>query len=67
MGYKEIIAANRKQHQGTFMDRTWRDNPETNGESVLNNEDLTTWQKFTNGAYTYQSLSTRYMKKFKAT
>ena len=67
MGYAEIIAANRRQHEGTFMDRSWRDNPDTNGESVLNNADLTFWQKLTNGAYTYQAISARFVKGFQIT
>ena len=67
MGYSEIIAANRRQHQGTFMDRSWRDNPETNGTNVLNNDDLTKWQKLTNGAYTYQALSARWYNNFQTT
>ena len=49
------------------MDRSWRDDPDTNGESVLNNPDLTFWQKLTNGAYTYQALSARFIKKFETT
>ena len=52
---------------GTFMDRTWRDNPEKNGEKVLNNPDMTFWQKLTNGAYTYQALSARFIKRFTVT
>ena len=67
MGYAEIVAANRRQHQGTFMDRTWRDDPELNGASVLNNPDLTKWQKFTNGAYSYQALSARFINNYQAT
>mmetsp|Transcript_5726 Transcript_5726/g.7719 ORF Transcript_5726/g.7719 Transcript_5726/m.7719 type:complete len:155 (-) Transcript_5726:174-638(-) len=67
MGYREIIEANRKQHKGTFMDRTWRFDPETNGEKVLNNDELTFWQKLTNGAYTYQALSARFVNNFETT
>ena len=64
MGYREIIEANRRSHQGTFMDRSWRDNPEYNGTKVLMNDDLTFWQKFTNGAYTYQAMSARFINNF---
>ena len=32
---------------------------------MLNNPELTRWQKFTNGAYTYQAVSSRFMSNFK--
>ena len=64
MGYKQIIEANRRQHKGTIMDRSWRFDPETNGEMVLANDDLTRWQKFTNGAYTYQAVTSRFISNF---
>ena len=64
MGYREIIEANRRQHRGTIMDRSWKLDPEKNGESVLANDQLTKWQKLTNGAYTYQALSQRFLKRF---
>ena len=31
---------------------------------MLANDDLTRWQKFTNGAYTYQAVSTRFLSNF---
>ena len=49
------------------MDRSWRDNPEVNGSRLLENPDLTFWQKFTNGAYTYQSVSARFFNNFEKT
>ena len=67
MGYRDIIEANRRQHKGTFMDRTWRFDPEKNGSTVLNNDDLTFWQKLTNGAYTYQAVSARFINNFEKT
>ena len=49
------------------MDRSWRFDPETNGTKVLNDPSLTFWQKLTNGAYTYQAMSARFMNKFETT
>ena len=53
MNYRQIIEANRRQHKGTFMDRSWRSDPEANGTNTLNDPTLSRWQKFTGGAYTY--------------
>ena len=64
MGYKDIIEANRRQHKGTFMDRSWRFDPATNGTDLLKDKNLTFWEKLTGGAYTYQALSTRFMSNF---
>ena len=49
------------------MDRTWRDDPERNGAAVLNDPNLSFWQKFTNGAYSYQAMSGRFMSNFENT
>ena len=67
MGYKEIIEANRKQHANSFMDRSWRDNPELNGQRILDDPKLSFWQKITRGAYTYQSVSARFVNNFERT
>ena len=48
------------------MDRTWRFDDERNGSKVLNDESLTFWQKVTNGAYTYQAMSARFINNFEA-
>ena len=66
MSYSEIIKANRAQHSGTFMDRSWRFDDERNGSKVLNDKSLTFWQKLTNGAYTYQAMSARFINNFEA-
>ena len=53
MGYREIIEANRRQHKGTFMDRTWLGDPEKNGTTLLNSKELTFTEKVSSGAYTF--------------
>ena len=58
MTYKEILEKNRESRKGTFMDRTWRDTQ----ENVLLNKDLTRWEKFKSGGYTFKNVNERFQK-----
>lgn len=56
MTYSEIVAANREQHKGTFMDKSWR--KANGGLELLDDPTLSKWAKFKGGAYTYHNLTT---------
>ena len=64
MGYREIIEANRSQHKGTFMDRTWRLDPAKNGSAALEDPDLSPWQKLVRGGYSYHAVSARFTNNY---
>ena len=60
----EIYKLNRQQHQGTFMDRAWRQ-ASTESIEALNDPNLTRKQKFWRGAYTYQGMTTNWSASLK--
>lgn len=60
--YKEIIALNREKNKETFMDRSWREVTDKEG-SVLEDPNLTRWQKFKAGGYSFGNISRRFAGK----
>ena len=52
MTYSQILEANRRQKQGTFMDRTWRDN----AENPLEDPNLSKMEKFKSGGYAVRNV-----------
>ena len=46
---------NKESRKGTFMDRSWKDT-ETN---ILENHDMTRWEKFKSGGYTAKNVTER--------
>lgn len=46
---------NREKNKDTFMDRSWRDRAEKEG-SVLDDPELTRWQKFKAGGYSINNV-----------
>ena len=53
--FKEIMELNKESRKGTFLDRSWKDT----ATNILENKELTRWQKFTSGGYTVKNVTER--------
>ena len=53
--YAEIMELNKISRKGTFMDRSWQET----ATNVLENEDMSRWEKFKAGGYTVKNLTGR--------
>lgn len=58
--YSEIVKLNRESRKGTFMDRSWRNTP----TNILEDKNLSRWEKFKNGGYTFRNISDRWSNSF---
>ena len=53
---------NREKNKDTFMDRSWRERAAKEG-LVLDDPNLTKWQKFTAGGYSFSNLGRSFASK----
>ena len=52
---------NREKNKGTFMDRSWRENP----TNPLEDETKTKWERFKEGGYSVENLAKRFRNRLR--